>query len=143
MASRQPVTLAEAGHRLGADRQLRPAVMSLLCWCYTGADAERAATENGTQRACSGDTVIDDELGEGIIDTLIGSDVMIEFGRGERKEMKTRPCKLVYAKEVRPAPQRAAPTGSLWWFRFIYHLRNAWRKRHATSNCAGCKRWPR
>ena len=68
--------------------------MSLLSWCYAGADAARAAAGDGTQRARSGDAVFDDELGEGFIVKLIGSDVMIHHGETERD--KARPCKLVY-----------------------------------------------
>ena len=46
--------------------------MSLLSWRYTGADAARAAADDGTQRARSGDAVFDDELGERRVAESVG-----------------------------------------------------------------------
>ena len=76
--------------------------MSLRSWSYSGVNAERANADGWRQRSCAGDVVYDDELGKGILDTLDGSELLIEFGRsGEPKEIKRRPAHAVFAETCR------------------------------------------
>jgi len=54
----------------------------LLTWEYGGGvDGSAEAARRGTQRAYSGDTVIDDVHGQGMIDRLDGTILIIQFGR--------------------------------------------------------------
>ena len=87
---------------------------SLLAWTYQGAAADRASADGGRQRALPGDAGHDDELGRGIIDKMDGGTLLMEFGDGERKQIKARPSHLVYAVDNRGPrdPSRiVAPTG--------------------------------
>ena len=57
---------------------------TLLKWTYEGGrDGSEEAKRRGEQRAYAGDKVVDDALGNGILDRVNGTDLMINVGTTE------------------------------------------------------------